>query len=835
MAGSTGGTGSSNPLTNPSAPKILLAKPSAGPVPGKFGRGGAEDETAAHRSRLPPVGSLNLLSDSWEFHIDRFLPFLTENTDFTVVGIIGPPGVGKSTIMNELYGFDGISPGMLPPFAIQSEDTRAMARHCTVGIEPRISAERLILLDTQSVFSPSVLSEIMRPDGSSTVSVLSGEAISAELAHEIMNIQVDLLKHGIPDPSSMTPLHSQNSTAGPDKEFKEKVHEGEEYMTTPVFVHTKLQDQDLSPSNIVQIKKALLHYFSSTSFTRRKCGNKATDLSSMAQSNAKDPAMLNFFAIPYKNKDDLPRDECESYVSSLWKLRDQVLSMNCPPFTKNVSERDWLKNSAKIWELVKSSPIIAEYSKTLLSSGPTSFAPIINAAIDIVDRSNGQYHVLVIVADGQVTRNPDTPRGRLSPQEQETVDSIVAASHYPLSIILVGVGDGPWDSMQQFDDNIPQRAFDNFQFVNFTKIMSENTDISKKEAAFALAALMEIPYQYRATLNIRYENRELVGGNPRPLPPPQEVIDHDNAVNSMRHTRNHEILAPTAPTEPVVGSSAEPVIDLQGLRGVDFIMSNVPAADNNTPETVRQFEEGLRGSWHPGVVVGVSNLSRSIKYDELLSETGKSKLIESIPVTEAIEGLHSRRHIPSTYRGHIRPLPPPSQTHLNQKLGFGVCVDALYEDAWWEGVILDNDDNASERSVYFPDEADECKISVSQLRVSLEWDEYMGIWRDRGVWVLVQLAKELEGDIPLACSVKKVWSSVRLNYGFIKMISEWTCGVRTTWRKYFMEVVQEIAFGSSRRNLANRKILAWIVGKKAKSRHAGKLSSLFFIKGEDPR
>jgi len=35
--------------------------------------------------------------------------------------------------------------------------------------------------------------------------------------------------------------------------------------------------------------------------------------------------------------------------------------------------------------------------------GPTSFAPIIDAAIDIVERSNGQYHVLVIVADGQVS------------------------------------------------------------------------------------------------------------------------------------------------------------------------------------------------------------------------------------------------------------------------------------------------------------------------------------------------------------------------------------------------------------------------------------------------
>ncbi|XVE83373.1 hypothetical protein DITRI_Ditri16bG0083900 [Diplodiscus trichospermus] len=400
MAGSTGGTSSSNPSSNPSAPKILLAKPSAGPVPGKFGRGGGEDETAPHRARLPPVGSLNLLSDSWEFHIDRFLPFLTENTDFKVVGIIGPPGVGKSTIMNELYGFDGISPGMLPPFAVQSEDTRAMARHCTVGIEPRISSERLILLDTQSVFSPSVLSEIMRPDGSSTVSVLSGESLSSELAHEIMNIQlgvllasichillvvsegvhdnnmwhlmltVDLLKHGIPDPSSVTPpLHSQSSTLGPDKEARDKVHEGEEYMATPVFVHTKIQDQDLSPLKIMQTKEALLQYFSSSSFMRRKCGNKATDPSSVTHINAKDASLPNLFVIPYKNKDDYPRAQCESYISSLWKLRDQVLSMNCPSFTRNVSERDWLKGSAKIWELVKSSPIIAEYDRTLLSCG----------------------------------------------------------------------------------------------------------------------------------------------------------------------------------------------------------------------------------------------------------------------------------------------------------------------------------------------------------------------------------------------------------------------------------------------------------------------------------
>ncbi|KAI9161329.1 hypothetical protein LWI28_016404 [Acer negundo] len=340
--------GSTNTSLVSSAPKILLAKPglvTAGAVPGKFGRTTNEDDTPSHRSRLP---SLNLLSDSWDLHIDRFLPFLSENTDFTVVAVIGPPGVGKSTIMNQLYGFDGSSPGMLPPFAILSEETRAMSRHSTCGIEPRISAERLILLDTQPVFSSSILAELMRPDGSSTISVLTGESLSAELAHQLMGIQlavflasichillvvsegvhdsnmwrlmstVDLLKHGIPDPSSLTTFHSQSSKSGPDNDSKDNGNEAKE---------------PLNPST---------------------------------RSSVMDSTQPNLFVIP--NKDDSPRAQHESYSYTLCRLRDQVLSMNCPSFAKTVSERDWLKNSAKIWELVKSSPIIADYCRVLQSS-----------------------------------------------------------------------------------------------------------------------------------------------------------------------------------------------------------------------------------------------------------------------------------------------------------------------------------------------------------------------------------------------------------------------------------------------------------------------------------
>ncbi|XP_068319890.1 E3 ubiquitin-protein ligase RGLG4-like [Pyrus communis] len=156
-------------------------------------------------------------------------------------------------------------------------------------------------------------------------------------------------------------------------------------------------------------------------------------------------------------------------------------------------------------------------------SGPTSYGPVIEAAMDIVEKSGGQYHVLVIIADGQVTRSINTSNNELSPQEEKTIKSIADASFYPLSIILVGVGDGPWEDMRKFDDKIPSRDFDNFQFVNFTEIMSKRATSTEKEAAFALAALMEIPIQYKAAVELSLLGRTAGHGNrivPRPPPVP---------------------------------------------------------------------------------------------------------------------------------------------------------------------------------------------------------------------------------------------------------------------------------------------------------------------------
>ncbi|XP_004304674.1 PREDICTED: E3 ubiquitin-protein ligase RGLG2 [Fragaria vesca subsp. vesca] len=226
-----------------------------------------------------------------------------------------------------------------------------------------------------------------------------------------------------------------------------------------------------------------------------------------------------------------------------------------------------------------------EIVPNLRLAGPTSFAPVIEMAMTIVEQSGGQYHVLVIIADGQVTRSVDTEGGKLSPQEQKTVDAIVEASKFPLSIILVGVGDGPWDMMKEFDDNIPSRAFDNFQFVNFTEIMSKNVPSLRKETEFALAALMEIPPQYKATIELNLLGGQK-GNSPHrvPLPPPHYGASSFKSSKPSYATPSFSSSKPSyaAPSFSSSKPSHEPSVPPYYEDNSSFTTATAPPATSST-------------------------------------------------------------------------------------------------------------------------------------------------------------------------------------------------------------------------------------------------------------
>ncbi|ETI39811.1 hypothetical protein, variant 1 [Phytophthora nicotianae P1569] len=182
-----------------------------------------------------------------------------------------------------------------------------------------------------------------------------------------------------------------------------------------------------------------------------------------------------------------------------------------------------------------------EVVRNVVMAGPTSFAPIINEAVNIVNRT-GDYHILVIIADGQVTRSVDIPPHAVSKNEKETIDAITYASNFPLSIVMVGVGDGPWESMIYFDNYLVHRKFDNFQFVEYHKITSRFSDPQMKETQFALQALMEIPDQYRTIKAMNYLGRR--SNRVQPDLPRVDVFPPPQPIENVHHSHNYGVFQP---------------------------------------------------------------------------------------------------------------------------------------------------------------------------------------------------------------------------------------------------------------------------------------------------
>eukprot|EP00290_Baffinella_frigidus_P038012 CAMPEP_0180313476 /NCGR_PEP_ID=MMETSP0988-20121125/31441_1 /TAXON_ID=697907 /ORGANISM="non described non described, Strain CCMP2293" /LENGTH=567 /DNA_ID=CAMNT_0022297901 /DNA_START=60 /DNA_END=1759 /DNA_ORIENTATION=+ len=167
--------------------------------------------------------------------------------------------------------------------------------------------------------------------------------------------------------------------------------------------------------------------------------------------------------------------------------------------------------------------------------GPTNFASIIKTAAQAQARvkpPRQDYMVLLIITDGAIT------------DMDETVDSIIAASGLPLSIIIVGVGPADFGKMETLDGDDhaltssatgKKAQRDIVQFVAFR-------DLKNDPSKLATEVLYEIPAQLtsymkthnmtpmqRPTVNSHWEQSVAdvsakMGGvnlnNPPPPPPP---------------------------------------------------------------------------------------------------------------------------------------------------------------------------------------------------------------------------------------------------------------------------------------------------------------------------
>ena len=147
--------------------------------------------------------------------------------------------------------------------------------------------------------------------------------------------------------------------------------------------------------------------------------------------------------------------------------------------------------------------VLAAYSARIGSvtlAGPTSFAPAIRKTMELVRRTTPrEFTFALIIADGQVNSTRDT------------IAAIIEASALPISIVCVGVGDGPWDAMKLFDEELHtatangnRQKFDNY---HFTELAAVAADVAARGGNLAAAlvrdALSEVPEQYAACRRLR--------------------------------------------------------------------------------------------------------------------------------------------------------------------------------------------------------------------------------------------------------------------------------------------------------------------------------------------
>jgi hypothetical protein len=193
------------------------------------------------------------------------------------------------------------------------------------------------------------------------------------------------------------------------------------------------------------------------------------------------------------------------------------------------------ENNAHVYMVEGIMKAYRDVLKFLEFGGPTYFKVILENAIQEcreIQKQINQYAILFILTDGDI-------------HDRETViDQIIECCTLPISIIIVGVGNGPFDIMHEIDDDdcIMQDSKgrknirDLVQFVEFRNFKNNGVELARE-------VLDELPRQveeYYQLMGIGPEKIKALG--PAPLPPPPPVKKSEKRPNAP-------ILEPLPPLE----------------------------------------------------------------------------------------------------------------------------------------------------------------------------------------------------------------------------------------------------------------------------------------------
>uniref|UniRef100_A0A3P8Z1A2 Nonsense-mediated mRNA decay factor SMG9 n=1 Tax=Esox lucius TaxID=8010 RepID=A0A3P8Z1A2_ESOLU len=314
--------------------------------------------------------------------------------DMLVVGVVGLQGTGKSTIMSLLSANTPEEDQRGYVFRAQTQEIKERGGNQSTGIDFYITQERVIFLDTQPILSPSILDHLINNDRKlppeynlpHTYVEMQSLQITAFLftvCHVVIVIQdwftdvnlyrflqtAEMLK-----PSTPSASHDSTSSSGGD--------EGSEYYPHIVFLQNKASRDEFCPRNLKKMHMAVDKLMAHSHL-------KYKGILSMLDCNifpglCRDflETEVNMFLLPLmenEGEDSLTKAGSgatplfsllpgyrghPSFSSQVSKLRCQILAMSrCQLSHTILTEKNWFHYAARIWDGVKKSTALSEYSR----------------------------------------------------------------------------------------------------------------------------------------------------------------------------------------------------------------------------------------------------------------------------------------------------------------------------------------------------------------------------------------------------------------------------------------------------------------------------------------
>lgn len=354
------------------------------------------------------------MNDHFQFLPETAMKILSDDTDFTVIGVLGFQSVGKSSILNAIS--KSLHESRRNPFKVPTEES---CFHQTNGIDMTVCQEKFILLDLQPMLSGSILSKMIKQEPQMLASCQSYEHMvylsSLELGILMLSIcnlvvaveenieniafwkylkTIERLKWMIPDVSevSTTPtmtlinqikqifnekliqdsIHQKEESLKPHQAEKKKrrlkkSHDAEidekymfrpedEYISSFIFVFNKVDQYNFSVMKITSYQELLNLMFEGTRIKSDPDGVILPELLDRSSTST-----INFLMVPIAAKSHA----CVSYKEEIRYVTQTILQMKKSRFKKPITQREWMRNTVKLWEVIKQSPFVAQYNETL--------------------------------------------------------------------------------------------------------------------------------------------------------------------------------------------------------------------------------------------------------------------------------------------------------------------------------------------------------------------------------------------------------------------------------------------------------------------------------------